>query len=139
MDSLHSEFKEEEIDGYACESCKQRTLTKKQASIWRLPKVLILSLKRFTPMGTRDNTPLVYNGEPLSFESVFAPESTEKSRATKFKLFATVDHHGSHMGGHYTSQCFSPVWKRWHRYDDETVSEIDAARFGAQTYILMLR
>jgi len=139
MDSLHSEFKEEEIDGYACESCKQRTLTKKQASIWRLPKVLILSLKRFTPMGTRDNTPLVYNGEPLSFESVFAPESTEKSRATKFKLFATVDHHGSHMGGHYTSQCFSPVWKRWHRYDDETVSEIDGPRFGAQTYILMLR
>lgn len=139
MDSINSEFNEEEIDEYACESCKERTKTKKQASIWRLPKVLIVSLKRFTPMGTRDNTPLVYDGAPLTFESVFAPDSTETSRTNKFKLFATVDHHGSHMGGHYTSQCFSPIWKQWHRYDDESVQEIDAPRFGTQTYILMLR
>jgi len=137
--ALQHEFKEEDIEGYECDSCKQKTLAKKTVSIWRLPKLLIITLKRFMPMGPRDNSPFDYKGENMRFESTFSPESQEESKFKEYKVFATVDHHGSHMGGHYTSQCFNPVWKKWHMYDDETAHEISEPKFGVFTYILFVR
>jgi len=138
-DCIRHEYHDEVIDGYACDACKEKHTTTKRTTIWRLPKVLLVTLSRFTPMGTRDNTPLVYDGHPLVLDSVFSTESTEPTRIKQYTLFATVDHHGHHMGGHYTAQCFSPVWKSWHLYDDEAVHEIAGPRFGTETYIMMFR
>ena len=101
--------------------------------------MLIVTLKRFTPFGTRDNTPILYNNEQLKLTDVFSSESQEQTRNKDYNLFGTVDHHGSHMGGHYVAQCFNPVWKRWHLYDDETAHEIQGPKFGPQTYIMMFR
>lgn len=136
---LELEFAEEDIDGYDCDACKNKTLTKKSVSIWRLPKFLILTLKRFTPMGTRDNSQFNYNGEPVSFKNVFSSESKEETKFKSYKVFGTVDHHGNHMGGHYTAQTFSPVWKVWHLYDDENAQEIKAPQFGVYTYMMFFR
>jgi len=137
--ALKHEFKEEDMEDYNCEACNKKILAKKTVSIWRLPKVLILTLKRFTPMGTRDNSPFEYDGNNISFESTFSSESQEESKFKQYKVFATVDHHGSHMGGHYVSQCFNPVWKKWHLYDDETAHDISEPKFGVFTYILFFR
>jgi len=136
---LQHEFAEEDIEGYDCDACKQKTLTKKSVSIWRLPKLLILTLKRFTPMGTRDNGNFDYDSSNVSFESIFSQESQEESKFKKYKIFATVDHHGNHNGGHYTAQTFSPVWKNWHLYDDETAHEIKEPKFGVHTYMMFFR
>jgi ubiquitin carboxyl-terminal hydrolase 2/21 len=136
---LELEFAEEDIEGYDCDACKKKTLTKKSVSIWRLPKLLIITLKRFTPMGTRDNSKFSYDGEPVSFKSVFSPESNEDTKFKSYNIFGTVDHHGNHMGGHYTAQTFSPVWKVWHLYDDENTHEIKEPSFGVYTYMLFFR
>jgi ubiquitin C-terminal hydrolase len=138
-DCIKEEYKDESIDGYACDACKEKHTALKQTTIWRLPKVLILTLSRFTPMGTRDNSPLIYDGHPLCLDAVFSKESEEPSRLKEYNLFGTVDHHGHHMGGHYTAQCFSPVWKKWHLYDDENVYAIEKPRFGVETYMMMFR
>lgn len=139
LECIQAELKPEEIDDYACESCKQKCKTTKSISIWRLPKVLIVTLKRFTPMGGKDMAPLNYDGESLNLGSVFSKESTEETKKKQYKCFATVDHHGHHMGGHYTAQALSPVWHKWHLYDDETVHEIEKPQYGHSTYILMFR
>jgi len=137
---IEQEYKDDSIEGYHCDSCKETTHTAmKRTTLWRLPKVLLISLARFTPMGTRDNTPLLYDGSPLMLDSLFSQESTEPSKTKEYKLFATIDHHGHHMGGHYTAQCFSPVWKQWNVYDDESVYDLMAPRFGVESYILMFR
>jgi ubiquitin C-terminal hydrolase len=136
---IKHEYKDEIIEGYDCDSCKGKHTTKKKTTIWRLPKVLIITLARFTPMGTRDNTPLLYNGQSFALDPVFSEESCEVTREKYYTLFATVDHHGHHMGGHYTAQCYSPVWKKWHIYDDESVNTIENPRFGIETYIMMFR
>ena len=151
--ALKHEFKEEDIDDYECDECNKqeplkpgqakplmkKSLAKKTVSIWRLPKLLIITLKRFTPMGPRDNSPFAYDGGPINFGNNFSQESHEDSKFKQYKVFATVDHHGSHMGGHYTAQCFSPVWKQWHLYDDEAAHSIEEPRFGVYTYMLFLR
>jgi ubiquitin C-terminal hydrolase len=139
LECMQDELKEEEIEGYACDACKQKTLTRKTQTIWRLPKVFLITLKRFTPFGTRDNTPLNYDGAPICMDAMFSKESQEITRTKHYSVFATIDHHGHHMGGHYTSQCLSPVWKQWHLYDDETTHAIEKPRFGSHTYILMFR
>ena len=136
---LEIEFAEEDIDGYECDACKQKTLTKKTVSIWRLPKLLIVTLKRFTPMGTRDNSQFTYDGEPVSFNSVFSPESKEETKFKSYKIFGTVDHHGNHMGGHYTAQTLNPISKNWHVYDDESAHEIKGPEFGVYTYMMLFR
>jgi ubiquitin C-terminal hydrolase len=139
LDCIREEFKPETIEGYQCDTCKGSVLALKRQSIWRLPKVLILMFKRFTPMGRRDNARLAYDGAPIQFGEVFSEESTETSRTKEYTPFATVDHHGNHTGGHYTAQCYSPVWKVWHRYDDETAYPIQSAHIGIETYCLLLR
>ena len=78
------------MDEYACESCNGKHKTTKRIQLWRLPKVLMFTVRRFTPMGTKDNTPIQYNGEILSFSSLFAPESNEPSRDKKYNIFGTV-------------------------------------------------
>jgi ubiquitin C-terminal hydrolase len=139
MECMQDELKEESIDDYACDACKQKTLTMKKQSIWKLPKVFLVTLKRFTPFGSRDNTPLLYDGNSICLQTLFSSESHEKSKSKQYSVFASIDHHGNHMGGHYTAQCFSPVWKTWHLYDDETVHAIETPRFGTHTYMLMFR
>jgi ubiquitin C-terminal hydrolase len=90
-------------------------------------------------MGTRDNSPFEYDSSPINFGSVFSNESHEESKGKSYKIFGTVDHHGNHNGGHYTSQAFSPVWKKWHLYDDESAHEIKDPRFGVHTYMMFFR
>jgi len=139
QEALEHEFKEEIIEGYDCDACKSKTETVKSVSIWRLPKVLIITLKRFTPMGGRDNSNFDYDGSPVNLDPSFSPESQHESRKKIYNIFASIDHHGNHMGGHYTSQCFNPVWKKWHLYDDEAAHNIEKPNFGIQTYILFFR
>jgi len=136
---IQHEFHEEEIEGYECDACKKKCTVTKTPSLWRLPKVFIVTLRRFTPMGTRDNSMFKYSGEPMTFTDSFSSESNEQTRTKSYKVFGTVDHHGNHMGGHYTSQCFNPVWKVWHRYDDENAIQIEAPAFGVHTYMLLFR
>jgi ubiquitin carboxyl-terminal hydrolase 2 len=139
LECLQQELKDEDIEGYHCDACKEKPVARKSTTIWRLPKVLILTLKRFTPMGGKDGAPIQYDGTPLNFASVFSPESFEETKKKQYKCFATIDHHGHHMGGHYTAQALSPVWHKWHHYDDETATELDKPQFGSSTYILMFR
>jgi ubiquitin carboxyl-terminal hydrolase 2/21 len=141
IDCLEAEFADSQIDDYACDTCKPaRAPATKRVRIWRLPKLLILSLNRFTPIGTKLNFPVQFNAnDSTRFTSLFASESQEPSKESEFKTFATVDHHGSHMGGHYTAQCKSPITDEWHLYNDDNVHEIKEPHFGQQTYMVFMR
>lgn len=139
LTAIRNEFKTEDIEGYQCDKCKKSVLAMKRTHIWRLPRVLILTIRRFTPYGTRENTPIQYMQEPMNFEDLFAEESREPTKWKVYSLFATVDHHGNHMGGHYTAQCLNPVWKKWHLYDDESAHELKEPTIGSQTYMMMFR
>lgn len=139
LECIHLEQEDETIDDYHCDTCKKKTKTVKQVRIWRLPKVLIVTLKRFTPFGTKDNAVLDYSGESVVFRDGFSEDSHEESKVKRYNLFATIDHYGSHGGGHYTCQAFSPIWKHWHRFDDEGVDTIDKPHLGRETYMMLFR
>jgi ubiquitin carboxyl-terminal hydrolase 2/21 len=138
---LQKELADEDIEGYACDTCKVSTFkATKRTTIWRLPKLMIVTVKRFTPMGTRLNFPIEFDvSTSATFTDHFSQDSMEPSKTGEYTTFATVDHHGNHMGGHYTAQCKSPITKKWHFYNDDSVNEIKEPRFGSSTYLILMR
>jgi ubiquitin C-terminal hydrolase len=141
QEMLKEEFHEETIDGYACEKCSPtRTTAIRKTYLWRLPRMIVLSLKRFTPDGRKLYTNFTMQPqETVIFKDFFAPESPEPSQHQPYELFATVDHHGSSGGGHYTAQAKSPLTEKWHLFDDETASSMNEPQLGISSYILFLK
>ena len=138
---LAEEFQEERIDGYACEKCSpDRPTVIRKCSIWRLPRMLSLSIKRFSYDGRKIQTPMRFDmSNPISFTQYFSSDSPEPSKIQAYDLFATVDHHGVAGGGHYTAQAKSPLTDKWHLFDDETAHSISEPQIGSSSYILFLK
>ncbi len=143
-EAIQSELKDEVIESYACEHCKAEPTNRpnavKKIRIWKLPKVLILTLKRFDYMGNRLNHVVgLENSNTYHFTNYFDDESHEKSKEMSYHITSTIDHYGHSMGGHYSAQCFSPIYKQWYKYDDETVYKLDLPYVGPQNYLFVLR
>jgi ubiquitin C-terminal hydrolase len=138
---MREEMKPEEIPDYDCETCKpNRTTVVCTRKIWRLPRMICLVVKRFTPDGRKIHTKIEFNQEePVVFGSYFSEDSPEPSRGQPYECFAAIDHHGSAGGGHYTAQAKSPLTEKWHLFDDETVYPMDKPHFGESTYVLFLK
>ena len=145
IDCIRAELTQEEtIEGYECETCSKegrpRADATRTVAVWKLPKLLILAVKRYGSMGERINTPVLYDNSDLKFTELYAADSTHPSRHKWYKTFATVDHLGRGMGGgHYISQAWSIVWKKWFLYDDEAVQELKEPAYGRSTYMIFMR
>jgi len=138
---MKEEFQSETIEGYACDKCSPtRTTATRHASIWRLPRMMCLVLKRFTPDGRKIYTNFTMPmDQPVLFKDYFSPDSPEPSQNQPYECFATVDHHGSSGGGHYNAQAKSPLTEKWHVFDDETANPISEPHYGISTYILFFK
>ena len=138
---LAEELKPEQIEGYACETCKpERPTVERKCTLWRLPRMVVLCVKRFTPDGRKIHTPMELSmQDPIVFQQYFSADSPEQSQHQGYELFATVDHHGVAGGGHYTAQAKSPLSEKWHLFDDETAHPIQGPQIGESTYVLFLK
>ncbi|KAI5619161.1 ubiquitin carboxyl-terminal hydrolase 43 [Silurus asotus] len=151
--------KEEQLapdDAWKCPHCKQLQQGMVQMSLWTLPDILILHLKRFRQVGERRNKLSTLVRFPLTALDM-APHMVKRSNCTRlpstwkqqlhqrtdhpedflYDLYAVCNHHGGMHGGHYTAFCRNSVDGQWYSYDDssvEPVPEGDVCTRGA--YIL---
>lgn len=140
QEMLHSDWQPETIDGYACDKCApHRTQAKRSVKIWRMPRCLIVMLKRFTPDSRKLNTPWTPPAGTLNLREFFSEASPERSKEYEYGLQAIVDHHGSARGGHYVAQGLSPLDAKWYLYDDETTHPIEKPSYGQSSYVLIFR
>ncbi len=135
---LAEEFKDEEIEEYACDHCApKRGRATRRTYLWKLPRILFVVLKRFSPTGQKIQTPFAHDlSTPVSFSKCFNEYSPELSKTRKYSLFSTVDHHGVSQGGHYTNQSLNTLDQKWYVYDDDSVYPIEKPSFGPSSYIL---
>ncbi len=139
MTLLKDEMKEETIDDWKCEKCTKSVQIRVNHSVWRLGNWVIVVLKRFDNHGHRINTQVNIPLE-TNFTPIFHPSSQEPSGQNTYQLFATIHHHGSARGGHYTSYAKHPVTGKWAYYDDESATVLqDPPRLDESTYIVMFR
>lgn len=111
---------------YECDKCKVRTKCYRRCSFWRMPTVLIISLKR----GLHHYK----NGRYIELKDtrpVQAPEildlsawSTVTRPQMTYELYATGNHVGVTHGGHYYAQIKKDGV--WHLINDHKVNVIDS-------------
>lgn len=140
LDWIKKEASEQsEIEGYRCESCKEKRTATLFSHLWQLPPHLFITLRRFQYNGQKNMTPCPYRGEALSFHTFFAPESDHESRHMMYEVRGISDHHGTHRGGHYSAQFKHPLTGQWWNIDDQTAQPLSVPQFSASNYIFYVR
>ncbi|XP_059416478.1 ubiquitin carboxyl-terminal hydrolase 43-like isoform X2 [Carassius carassius] len=132
--------KEEQLepdDAWKCPHCKQMQQGMVKMSLWTLPDILILHLKRFRQVGKRRNKLSTLIRFPISGLDM-TPHVVKRSQSMKnlapwpstwkhgdtdflYDLYAVCNHHGGMHGGHYTAYCRNSVDGQWYSYDDSSV------------------
>ncbi|NWV22854.1 UBP31 hydrolase, partial [Origma solitaria] len=156
--------KEEQLapdDAWRCPHCKQLQQGSITLSLWTLPDVLIIHLKRFRQEGDRrmklqnmvkfplsglDMTPHVVKRSQSSWSlpSHWSPWRKPYGLGRDpedyiYDLYAVCNHHGTMQGGHYTgkSYCKNSVDGQWYCFDDSEVQQLSESEVCKQTaYIL---
>ncbi|KFP98242.1 Ubiquitin carboxyl-terminal hydrolase 31, partial [Haliaeetus albicilla] len=161
--------KEEQLapdDAWRCPHCKQLQQGSITLSLWTLPDVLIIHLKRFRQEGDRrmklqnmvkfplsglDMTPHVVKRSQSSWSlpSHWSPWRRPYGLGRDpedyiYDLYAVCNHHGTMQGGHYTgkypamlSYCKNSVDGQWYCFDDSDVQQLSENEVCKQTaYIL---
>ena len=118
LDACMQVFTEEEIldeeERPYCNKCNNLTKSIKQLSISKLPKFLVIQLKRFSGYTVRRKL-----STPVEFEERWEIcDNSEKTHA--YSLYAIACHSGSIYGGHYTAYC--KYNKQWRCFDDRYVA-----------------
>ena len=100
--------------------------------VFRLPKVLVIQLKRFSYGKWRKekiNTKIQFPDE-LDLKSFVTESKHESVVNSRYKLVGVVNHSGGIDYGHYTADCQDIHSGRWFNFNDSSVSEISSYSMG---------
>lgn len=150
----------EGADAPTCERCKQRSPHSKRLQVYRPPRVLWITLKRFSPRNggssssflsfsrfrsaSKNNAQVVVEDtldlEPYCNALGLSSGNGGHGRPLRYQLIAVSHHSGSLEGGHYTATCRSCSDGSWYAFNDSSVRR-DARPQGASAtaYVLFYR
>jgi ubiquitin C-terminal hydrolase len=124
-----------DVEGWKCDKCQQQIGAKKQIQLVKLPKILIIVIKRFAMTATGEFAKII---QPVHIDSEL--EFTFNNKTSKYSLFAVGNHYGNYNGGHYTASARDendPF--KWINYDDTNVNPLQNLEFlkdNKEAYIL---
>lgn len=136
-DCVEYSFRNENItDSWKCEKCNAVASLSvpavKSLRLWRLPQVLVIGFKRFSPAGNKDNAQLIMETEMeeslIRFMCSASPFANDQPT---YKFCASVHHYGSARFGHYTSMCSISGSEEVRIVDDESVSHAESRESAA--------
>lgn len=134
-DCFKAFVKSERLDGansWRCPVCKVERDASKAISIWTLPDILVVHLKRFTEtIYTRQklSNKIEYPVDDLDLAPFLAPRpegctDDREPQSTKYELYAVSNHYGNLNGGHYTATARHFVTGQWLEFDDSDIHSI---------------
>ncbi|XP_071440759.1 ubiquitin carboxyl-terminal hydrolase 2-like isoform X2 [Hetaerina americana] len=131
--------KEEVLDGEekpTCSKCQVRRKCTKSFSIQKFPRILVLHLKRFSPM-ERFRGKLNCNVDfPLSGLDLSA-YAASRGQGCVYNAYGVANHSGTTYSGHYTAYCKHPYNGDWHEYNDSRVSTVSPRNVvTSEAYVL---
>ncbi|KAK1935715.1 Ubiquitin carboxyl-terminal hydrolase 2 [Phytophthora citrophthora] len=111
---------------YYCSKCKTHRSVAKKISVYRLPNVLVLHLKRFSySTFSRDkvSTSINFPAQSLDIAEYCASDAVVDG-STLYDLTGIVHHMGSLNGGHYTAECLNADTQEWFDFNDASVTAL---------------
>lgn len=136
MDLIESNFREEEIKMRECDFCKQRSGGIKRQYISRMPKVLIIMIRRYDETGRKILNKIDIH-EEMSISHLVGEELGRERRSIDYhcnqnnpssfvySLSSISCHVGSPHNGHYFAIGRDKKKNMWALMDDEDVRPID--------------
>jgi ubiquitin carboxyl-terminal hydrolase 8 len=95
---------------------------KKSIKFWNLPKILVISLKRFSPDGREKlNSHINFPLENLDLSGYVQGYNASKY---KYNLYGICNHSGGVMGGHYTA-FVKHIDNKWIHFNDTHVEIVE--------------
>eukprot|EP01018_Ginkgo_biloba_P013206 Gb_00769 [translate_table: standard] len=98
---LENYHTEEIIEDRYCSSCKEQQPAIKKLDFWRMPEVLILSLKRYDAYNRKLDMFVDFPVHELDLTKFVA--SNNGTQCYNYELFAVTNHYGKMGHGHYTA------------------------------------
>lgn len=133
-DCLKLFTKKEEIKDIQCEKCQKKTLFMKTLEIERLPKYLVLVLKRFKYILT--NIIKIQNIIKFPLENLpLQNYVSQKNINYQYNLYGIINHYGQPEDGHYYS--IFNINGSWIKFDDSQSYETNAELETNQVYMLI--
>jgi ubiquitin carboxyl-terminal hydrolase 2/21 len=115
---FQDEFLNDNDTEWKCDECNKKKRSKKTTKLWKLPNILIITLKRFTDT-LQKNTKNVQIQMNIDLKNYTLSKSN-----TKYKLTSVACHSGSFLGGHYVAICKHPS-NKWYGIDDLNITELN--------------
>uniref|UniRef100_H2ZMQ5 Ubiquitin carboxyl-terminal hydrolase n=1 Tax=Ciona savignyi TaxID=51511 RepID=H2ZMQ5_CIOSA len=127
MKLFTTEEKLDKDDAWYCSHCKKHQQATKKFDLWMLPPVLVIHLKRFSyTRYSRDklDTLVHFPTRDLDLSDfIVNPQKTSWPKGQRcYNLIAVSNHYGGLGGGHYTAYAKNHIDKKWHYFDDSSVS-----------------
>ena len=132
----------EKDNEWKCGRCKKKVIITKKLSLFYLPKILIICIKRFSRGGfygySKNDEYIDFPLENLDMDKYICHNGFEPN-FFKYDLFAVSQHYGSTGGGHYTAICKN-VDGNWYNYNDSSVSHASPSNVvSSAAYVLFYR
>lgn len=129
------EFKQSETldedNKWYCNKCKEFVQATKTLEIYRVPKVLIISFKRFKAGksrygfgGQKIDTHVDFPLKGLDMRPFVLMPEQKNSPSLLYDCYGISNHFGGVGGGHYTAFAKNPINGKWYDFDDSSVREI---------------
>ncbi|KAF0689993.1 Aste57867_18583 [Aphanomyces stellatus] len=126
-----------------CSTCKEHRQATKTMQLYKLPEVLVLSLKRFEYRNevVRDklDTMVEFPLEGLDM-APYCLSAADDDHSMLYDLYAVTNHFGSMGFGHYTAYAKDQATNLWYTFDDSSVTSVSAASVVSNAaYILFYK
>ena len=131
----------DEQNEWYCSKCKKHRRGYKQLELFRLPRYLILQLKRFKNQivfffNSKNSTNVKFPLDNLNLNKYLVGP---KNMDYIYDLISVSQHYGASFGGHYTAVCRKEN-NNWYKFDDESVYRISPSSIvNSEAYILIYK
>lgn len=146
-DCLAELFSTEELPvsvGYKCEACKHTVSAEKSLSLFRWPKELVVTLKRFSVssfgLSMSKDTTQVAISPSISLTRFCSQAALEAfGEPPEYELSAIASHSGTMSFGHYVADAKPCRDSGFFRYDDSTISPSSLPPSSSEAYLIFFR
>lgn len=116
-------YMEDKVHGYKCENCATVSTKRRLRQIVSAPNVLTVTLQRYSMNPRNGRTEKDHRQIPYPAILDLTSRCAENIEGvTKYELYSVVCHIGGDNSGHYFSYCKQPGTNKWHKFDDELVT-----------------
>jgi ubiquitin C-terminal hydrolase len=123
-DCINKYLEEEILEGehkWYNEKRKEKQVVKKKTKFWKLPKIMIITLKRFEGMPPRKNNKFIdIEKDNLDLNNCCYKYMDKNFR---YELFGIINHIGRLNGGHYYCSIKNNDNGKWYTFNDTSVFE----------------